>query len=246
MNYESSTTKIYWTKDHKKFKFLPGNRDINEAKIKKLIKDVQNGLNLFQYCPILVNETMHIIDGQHRFYACIKLKYNIYYVVVPNFSLAEIARLNNNQNRWKMKDFLNCYIGGENKIHYETLENFIQKYPINISFAVHLLAAGKTTTGGNNLEDFRNGDFTVRHLDEAENLLSMATDYKPFTEFCYHRDFIFALQKLNDNGKYPHAEMIEKLDKNKLSIEKRANPKEYMMHLEELFNFKNSKRKTIF
>lgn len=247
MNNESSVAKIYWTEDYSLFNYLHGNRDISETKINKLIKDVQNGLNLFQYCPILVNSEYRIIDGQHRFFACRKLKHKIYYTIVPNFSLAQIAKLNNNQNRWKISDFLNCYIdAGKNSHHYVALKTFIEKYKITVSLGANLLMVGSASSGGRNLEMFREGDFEVKHLDEATKLMKKASEYSDYTDIYHSREFLCALQRLLSSNKFSHKKMLVKLQKNNLRIEKRANQKEYLTHLEELFNFKNSVRKTIY
>lgn len=243
-----SSTKILWTKNYGLFSFIHGNRDLNVAKINKLIKDVENGLDLFKYCPILVNEDMHIIDGQHRFVVCQKLKRNVYYIIVPNFTLRDIARLNNNQNRWKMRDFLNCYAdAGKNKADYQMLDKFIAKYGITVSMGISALYSGTVHANGTDyLNIFRDGEFEVRFLDEATEILNVALEYEPYNDYCRNREFIATLQKLLKNGKFSHKAMLEKLEVNKLTIEKRANVKEYLAHMEELFNFKNSKRKTIY
>jgi hypothetical protein len=249
LEHVESTTKIYWTKDYSKFSFIHGNRDLVNVKINKLIKDVQNGLDLFQYCPILVTSNLHIIDGQHRFYVCKKLGHNVYYTIVPDCTLAQIAKVNNNQNRWKMEDFLNCYSdAGVNSTDYKLLREFVTVYPIQISMAIHMLMAGTCSSGGGKmiLEAFRNGEFKVTHLDEAHNIMKHALEYEEFSDVWKSRDFIVALQKLMSGDKYSHEEMIAKLRKNNLRIEYQRNSKEYLVHLETLFNFKNSIRKTLY
>ena len=247
MNDNASCTTIYWTTDYKKFHYIHGNRDLNQTKINKLIKDVQDGLDLFKYCPILVNETYHIIDGQHRFFVCTKLKMNVYYVIVTEFSLAQIAKLNNNQNRWKMKDFLSCYIdAGTRSADYKILYDFIEKYKITISAGLSILYSGKVASGGQYLEMFRNGEFEVKFLADAEILMNAASEYAPYCDVNYNREFLSALQRLLGNGMFSQSEMIKKLHKNDLKIERKSNTKEYLAHMEELFNFKNSIRKTIY
>lgn len=248
MTQQVSNTPVYWTTDYSQFKFIAGNRDLNEAKIKKLMHDVQNGMDLFKYCPILVNEEMYIIDGQHRYYACHKLKKNVYYMIVPNFSLAQIAKLNNNQNRWKMADFLNCYTrAGKNIQHYQYLQEFIDKYKISVSSAIGLLYSGYPTIGKtDSMENFRNGLFEVKYGEQSEKLMQTVMEFAPFTDQTNDRPFIAAIQKLISSEKYNHAEMLKKLNKCSLRIEKQLNSKQYLAHLEELFNYKNSKRQTIY
>ena len=247
MDNESSIAKIYWTEDYGQFHFLHGNRDLVQSKINKLSRDIEAGLNLFQYCPILVNKDYYIIDGQHRFFVCKLKKLKVYYCVVPDFSLAQIAKLNNNQNRWTTNDFLNCYIdAGVNSEHYRTLKNFTESYSLTISTAMSLLYAGAPATGGRFLELFRDGDFEVKFLNEATKLCDLAGEYSEYTNENYSRDFLATLHKLLSGDKFSHPEMIQKLQKNNLRIEKRSSVKEYLVHMEEIFNFKNSIRKTIY
>lgn len=242
----SSTSVIYWTNDYGMFKFLHGNRDMDAGKIKKLMKDIQAGLNLLAFCPILVNETMHIIDGQHRYYVAQKLKMNVYYMVVPDFSLAQIAKMNNNQNRWKMQDFLNCYIdAGYNREDYKRLKDFKELYQITISLAVGLLASGNPENRMF-LEAFRNGEFKATNAEAAECLMKAVWEFKPYTDEWRSRDFITAIDKLEKAKKVKLKEIIAKLKKHNLRIEKKSNVKGYLAHIEELFNFKNSIRKPIY
>jgi len=84
----------YSTNEYSLFKKVKGNRKITERKVTSIIKSYEKGINLFPYCPVLVNKEMYIIDGQHRFEACKRLKLLIYYVIVPNFSLRQIAEIN--------------------------------------------------------------------------------------------------------------------------------------------------------
>ena len=47
---------IFYSKDYERFSTINGNRIINKKKVERLIEDIQNGLNLLPYCPIIVYE----------------------------------------------------------------------------------------------------------------------------------------------------------------------------------------------
>ena len=47
------------------FHILPGNREINQAHVLELIESFGKA-NLFDAHPVVVNEKMEVIDGQHR------------------------------------------------------------------------------------------------------------------------------------------------------------------------------------
>lgn len=46
-----SSTKINYTSEYGTFHFLRGNRDLNEGKVNKIIKSVNDGLQFFKYWP---------------------------------------------------------------------------------------------------------------------------------------------------------------------------------------------------
>jgi uncharacterized membrane protein SirB2 len=241
-----SATKINYTSDYGQFHFLRGNRDLNESKVNKIIKSVQDGLNFFKYCPILVNEGFYIIDGQHRFVVCKKLKLPIYYVVVPNFSLRQIAEINNNQSKWKTKDFMNCYIDANvNREDYQALFDFTEYHKINISLGINLLMYGKVGTGGLSVA-FRDGDFKVNHMETARNLILSAQEYEPFFDEWRHRSFLQAIEKLSASDKYDHTAVLNKFIKHSHKMERQTSCKEYLTQIEELYNYKNSIRQILY
>lgn len=227
---------------------MRGNRDLNEPKIRRIIHSVQSGLCFFQYCPIMVNDDFYIIDGQHRFAVCQQLKINVYYVVVPNFTLRQIAEMNNNASKWKDKDFLNCYID-IGLTDYEYLSDFISKNGVNIKIACSMLMNGKvkdTSTFTIDKDAFRDGNFKVMFSEKADQIMHEAKRYSPFTNAYNTRNFLQAIEILMESKIYDADDLLEKLKGHNLKIEQKNSPKEYLSHLEELYNFRNSKRKRIY
>src|SRR5690606_3986243 len=102
------------------------------------VTDVKNGLNLFPYCPIVVNPELMIMDGQHRFIACKELELPVFYVIADNIKLRDIARMNSNTDKWKPNDFLMCYIQLGSK-DYEILREFSETRKVPLTTAIFLL-----------------------------------------------------------------------------------------------------------
>jgi hypothetical protein len=241
-----SNTKIHFTSDYGTFRFLKGNRDLNEPKIDRIIKSVNSGLNFFKYCPIMVNEDYFIIDGQHRFLACKKLKLPVFFVIVPNFSLRQIAEINNNTSKWKSKDFMNCYIDADvHREDYRTLERITEKYKINLSTCINMLMFGRVGGGGMS-EPFRNGEFKVNYEELTVNLFDLAHEYEKYGAEWRSRAFLQAIEKLMSSDKYDHSLVLKKLEKNSLTFEHQTSCKEYLHHIEELYNYKNSIRQILY
>lgn len=239
--------KILTETNYKAFRFLKGNKPVVNAKIKHLIDAVQNGLNLFPFAPIMVNEDMYVIDGQHRLKACEKMKLPVYYVVVPKITLVQIAQLNATATRWKTSDFFNCFIETGNK-DYKTLELFQTKYSLSTNVAVQLLMNGGLTEGGTGSETFKEGKFAVRHAEKAEKIMKTVLGYTDVAEekVLRHRSFIRAIQLLMASAEYQHNEVVEKLKQKRLLVQLKSNHREYIYHIEELYNKGASIRKIIY
>jgi hypothetical protein len=243
-NDTTSSVNVLFTNDYGKFKFLLGNRDLNNAKINRIIESVSNGLNLFRYCPIMVTKDGYIIDGQHRFFVCKKLKLNVFYVVVPDFTLRQVAEMNQNASKWKDKDFVNCYTDTGNK-NYSVLGEFVEKYQLNLGIAVSLLSEGKVR-GIKRLDDLRDGLFKAEKLEFATAFMDNALRFKEYCTSYKSRSFLQALEILFAGKDFDLDEMIDKLKLHSLTVETCHSHKEYLTHLEDLFNFRNSKRKRIY
>ena len=70
--------KILETKDYHTFSFLKGNRAININHLNKLIKSIkEKDLKM----PIIVNEKLQVLDGQHRLKAYQTLNLSMSYIM---------------------------------------------------------------------------------------------------------------------------------------------------------------------
>ncbi|MES2395846.1 MAG: ParB N-terminal domain-containing protein [Bacteroidota bacterium] len=248
MIHKESENKIYRTISYGKFKLIKGNRELSQKKINKIVKSVNNGNNLLQHCPIIVDEGMSIVDGQHRFSACVKLNHEVFYVITKSSSgLVDIADLNSNTDKWANKDFIACFCD-TGKQDYIKLREFLDKYGFPLSTSLQLLSSGPAASngGGKVIEQFRNGTFRITNYDFAKGVAEKVIDYKSFSESSKSGHFVLAIAKLIGSDKYNHAQVINKLSKHNLVVEARRTTKDYILHLEELFNYKNQKRITIF
>ncbi len=246
-NQLDKKSKIEMTYNYKMFKFIKGNRPIVGAKINNLTKSYQSGLNLFPYCPVLVNKDNYVIDGQHRLETCKKLKLPVYYIVIPHVTLLQIAQLNATATRWSINDFFNCFIQTGNT-DYNTLRLFKEKYSLSVNMAVQLLMFGTASEGGAGSETFKNGKFEVKHEAAARKIMKAVSDYSEVAEphALKDRSFIRAVQILLGSTLYKHDVVVEKLKRNKALIQPKSNYKEYIYHVEELYNKNNSKRHFIY
>ena len=116
--------KVYKTNDLSVFNQIKGNRPPNPQHIRRLADSIKT--NGILQNPIIVNEKMDVIDGQHRLLAAKEANSSVFYIVVDGYELNEVQVLNLNQKNWTSKDFLEGYadMGIES---YVKLRNFYKE-----------------------------------------------------------------------------------------------------------------------
>ena len=115
------------TNNYFMFKRLEGNRIVDQKKVNKIKKSI-NEVGYISN-PIIVNENMEVIDGQHRLEALKQLGKPVEYIVQKNLDIKEVLFMNINQEKWNMMDYINSYaeLGNES---YKRLLDLIELYPL--------------------------------------------------------------------------------------------------------------------
>jgi hypothetical protein len=251
MKHVESSIKIFFSKDYSLFRMINGNRQLNNNKIKRIRNDILKGLDVLRYCPILVKEnknTLEIIDGQHRYWVAKEMKSKVWYIVVEDFTLHDIAKINSNTEKWATKDYINCYIQQGN-VHYQFLREFMEKTGFPLSVTLRLLATGKV--GGDagvdekNSDKFKRGQFEVLFEKEANRMVDAV---RQFEEFPGHnsRHFIIAIELILKAGKCDFVELVDKYKEGTVKLLKRESIKEYLANLEEIYNYRMRQRRVIY
>src|SRR5579862_1624129 len=248
---EAADIRVCTSQDYTGFKTILGNRKINEAKIKRIIKEIDAGNDMLKYYPIQVaekNDALEIIDGQHRFLICKQLKRPIHYIVVQeNKSLPEIAKLNSNVEKWSQQDFIDCYIKQGND-HYVQLNAFIKKHRLPVTTAISLLLTGDVSTRTEETRvGFEHGLFEVKARDRAIKVLSMVEKFKPFKNIKEtDREFMDALILIRASGKIEIDDLAEKVQKHSELLTAQNGFKNYIFKLEEIYNIGKHSRVLIY
>ena len=100
--------KIYQTNNYNKFNNFLGNRSVasvtSRHHIEKLMESMKKS---YLPQPIIVDENMAVLDGQHRLEAARQLNLPIYYLKMHSpISVMDIQRVNNVTNKWDTNDYL--------------------------------------------------------------------------------------------------------------------------------------------
>lgn len=250
MEHKTSKIKVFETTDYKRFRFVNGNRGINQKKVEKIIKEIENGNDILNESPILVNENgMHldVKDGQHRFTVAVKLKRPVHYILKESqLSLYNVAKVNSNTERWKAQDFINCYVSAGNE-NYKQVDAFHKKYKVAIGVCLTLLTNGCQTNNGadeNVTEQFQQGLFEVKKKKEATMLMEICKRFEEFPAW-NSRSFIVAITRIIQADMCDFDILVKKFSRDPKKLSVQPNWKGYVNNLEIIYNFDNSKRRTI-
>lgn len=250
---EKEVFKVMQTFDYDKFKIMGDNRDLNDLHVYRLQESFKKKHLI---CPIIVNERMQVIDGQHRLAAARKTAMPIYYIVVPGYGIEEVSILNTNQKNWSKQDYLKMYCErGVNA--YLLLAKFMQDFPDFGIQAAERIVAFKFGVGSNSkIENngikmtqkaFEEGNLKVPNIDRSYILANKILEFKPFYENFHRGTFVSAVAPLiiNKKNQYNHKEMIYKLSVAPKKLEDADKIEAYRMILEDIYNWKRSKENKV-
>jgi hypothetical protein len=242
ITHKASTVPVFQTEDYNLFGMMKGNRPLNQNKIGRIIKEIENGNDMLPYYPIQVRVEegqLIILDGQHRFFICRKLNKPVHYIVVmEKKSMLDIAKINSNVEKWKPEDFINCYItAGIND--YKILKDYIQSYGFSLGICLSLLASGDPGSANGSIpelhEHFVNGTFKVKTLEEATAFGEMCKQFSSFKNW-RGRPLLIALHRVKKANKIEFDELVAAYNRNPGMLKEQANFKDYIVNLEQIAN----------
>lgn len=240
---------VYITTNYNQFKILADNREVNLLHVKRLI-DSFNEMHLV--CPIIVNEKMEVIDGQHRLQASIETGVPIYYIQVPGYGIKEVQRLNANQKNWTKLDFLEMYCAQGKKTYIEFKE-FMGHFP-ELSFQACeriLTGLSKGTRSGHHegksmqMMDFQEGKLQIPNLALSYKNARKVMEFKEHYDGFSRGSFVSAILPLFKSKNYDHKEMIYKLSVAPKKLTHCQNVVQYRLLLEDIYNWKRQKENKV-
>lgn len=232
------------TTDYGIFRTVAGNRRTTPSHVEGMTVAVDRK-NLLEFYPILVNENMEIIDGQHRLMAAMKLNLPVYYNVVNGLKIEDIMSINTHSKNWSIQDFIDAYIKLDYSA-YRTLDEFMRRHKVSASLAGSLLSGYTVIAGGGSVsKEIRNGTFQIKSEAYADEIINKIREVAPYCDFNTEteRNFIRVITILRNNEDFDWDKFIAKLKMHNLRIGSRANINYYILLVEELYNF-NAKVKT--
>lgn len=233
---------VYITTNYNQFKILSDNREINQIHVKRLIESF-NEMHLV--CPIIVNEKMEVIDGQHRLQASIETGVPVYYIQVPGYGIKEVQRLNANQKNWTKIDFLEMYCAQGKKAYLE-FQEFMGHFPdLNFQACERILTGlskgtRDATINGSKMQmkDFQEGKLTIPNLGLSYKNARKVMDFKDHYDGFNRGTFVSAVLPLFKSKNYDHKDMIYKLGVAPIKLTHCQNVEQYRLLLQKIYNWK--------
>jgi hypothetical protein len=234
------TTTIKKTTNYKDFKRVIGNRLLNKEHFSRLKKSVQHK-NLLHLNPIIVNEKMEIIDGQHRLQVCKTLGLPVYYVMEKGLNFADVVQMNSNVKDWGLLDYLQSYCEQGYK-DYLGAKTFANQYDLSPSTAIAILSMGAHVTRAG-YHAFKDGLFKITDYDRAEEFVQKLKEVARYTtsNTWKDRDFIRALSISYERG-IDHEDLMSHIERANGLIMRQANVKDYLRAIEDIVNLSAKNR----
>ena len=168
------------TTDYDMFKKYGPNRPISASHATMLMQSISIK-NMLHLRPMIVNEHMEVIDGQHRLAAAKKLSFPIYYTIEKGSEDLDIILFNANVKAWGLADYYNHYV--QRKFpEYMKLSDFLEKNDMLLRDYLRFNRVGSSDT-----TRFKKGNFIMAKDDMQASFLSIAHTTKELLSFISDR-----------------------------------------------------------
>lgn len=228
---------IQETKDYKIFKNLKGNRPVEKQHVRELIASFTDRGNLIKEFPVVVNEHMEIIDGQHRIAALKELGWPVAYRIEPGLNIDTVRNINSAQKNWNWLDYAHSYaaLGNDN---YRRLLQLHEWFHVGYHVLARYCAFDRDRTKRGNIK-FASGnlELTPEAKERAWNLLSQAKELVELLEDKNITTIWPALYIIFQSPDYDHKRMVQKFTNYGDHLKTYNSINDQLRALEDIYNF---------
>lgn len=198
---------VFESTDYNKFKLIKGNRTLHKTKYLQLLKSMEQEVLSI---PIIVNEKMEIIDGQHRYHACRELGLPVLYCVCEGYSIEQVKRANLVSSNWTKEDYLNLHVT-DGLPAYEEFEELLLDSGLNVTDLIKVYAKAQDKSSEQVAYEFEHGTLVSENMDRVKGFIEALKDFE-FFKYSKKKQFVAAMVKLFFDPRYNHAKMKKKLE----------------------------------
>jgi hypothetical protein len=224
---------VQQTTEYSKFNLLSANRDVNGAHVRALKRSIETLGNITEKVPIIVNQNLEIIDGQHRFVALKELGLPVFYIVAEGMGVKHARDMNILNKGWRPEDYAKSY-SVEGRTSYTNYLILREEYPeMNHSGLVVAVSHGESKGV---YAKFRNGDLVLNNMSDAHKILDMVSELAEITPAFYNQKMSRALAKVFEIEGYDHERMVEKVKSDPTKVVVYQNSDDNLRLLEDIYN----------
>ena len=227
---------VYTTTNYKQFNFSKFNRNVFLTP--EFLKQAQLGF----VSPIIVNENMTVIDGQHRLSACQQLGLPVEYIIKGDLNEDDIVRMNTVQRPWKLINYIEAY-ANEGKEEYIKLLNLINTKDYYQSVAIISQIAFNSLEPRGMIKAIQDGTFKFHNYSKTVEFLAYLRLFKEKTHIPYRSNLSRALYNLFTYQNINMDSLIKKVVSTGLNEElivKSPNYSECIKELLTAYNYRTS------
>lgn len=223
-------SEIHMTKEYSLFKRIKGNRELSQSHINNLVEVFTNKPDLLSYNPILVNEKMEVIDGQHRLAAAQEAGVEVFYIIHKSLDINDVQDLNSGTRHWGLMDYALSYkeLG---KLDYAIFVDMVQKYNVSHNVVLMVLSNEKS-----NLHQFKSGNFHAHDVQRAAKFFDSLFQFEGYYDAYRTGTFATAFWKMFNNVAYNHEHLLNQLRKKPEAAHKQEDVAAYLRELEYVYN----------
>ena len=202
------------TDDYDAFKVLPYNRALEEKQVLRLMDVLSKEPDALKYRPLLVNNHMQVIDGQHRLEAAKRLGLPIYYMIGNNLGLPQTIEMNAIAKHWTILDYARSW-AGQGNTHYQLYLDIRDQYKGLNDKILHSYLLGRSAFQTS--QQFKEGKFVIKDsMETIEERIGMWDELQAALPKIQHKRSSIAVPFLAmmQRDDYDHARMLRKLSYN--------------------------------
>ena len=245
MVHSRKPTQLYYTDQLDIFKLFTYNREVNQARTKKLAKVIEE---LGFITPLIVTQKLFVIDGQHRLAAAKLIRSKVSYIIldVKDEDIAPLlATMNAHSRNWRTEDHFNMWVDLERPDYLYVRDLLHEK---NIPFTIFYQAARLTKADrkhemarGAFVLDKEGREILETRLNQFNEILEFLPRFKMFKQTA----FAGAVISMVRNPLYNHERLKTQLRKHGGEIAAAVNIKRFLMQLEDVYNKGKTKKNKV-
>lgn len=220
------------TTNYDKFKTLSGNRDLDQRHLNRLTRAIQANRDSLKYSPILVNGSMEIIDGQHRFEVSKALGLPIYFIVSEDANIEDVIAMNTNAQNWIPGDFAKSY-AATGRADYQLYLDLKERFDVPHETLLGYLTPNNVKGQG---KVFKQGRLHVEDLGESVADLIRLMEIAEIYPRAKTRGVSNALRLAMHTPGYDHRRMLRKMEERAWSIPPVGTVSGNLRELENVYN----------